>query len=308
MPTFPAITSRWKWFTRLGAIIKGALGHGWIVDGTPGPYDAGEADMMTLNRILELRTTGGAAAFYQALMAIGAKFSPVYFNAAYHDADELQLNGLPTVPDDVQWVGVIEWLTTEIKYWFQPEYHITYDPATNRIQLDGAAFTAGSQFMAIYVDNQNAYDQVLNAIQIAMLNARQQDYIDTQEIADAENLDFTSDPIIVKAETTIGVYVTWTTADQANGGFTLDIYADAEDTDTGTTWHDVYTGDWEYQGTPAATIVQFNSGLRVTGAQNTTYHFLVRINVNDINRLRLVFDETAPAAGTISAQVVIMNR
>ena len=160
MADFPVAPSRWKWFTRLGAIIKGSLAHGWIVDDVPGPFDAGEADTMTLDTILQLRTTGGGAAFYQALMTMGAKFSPVYFTAAYHDPDELQLTGLPDVPDDVQWVGVIEWTTTGEHFWFQPAYHITYDAATDRIQLAGATFQAGSQFMAIYVTTQNAYDKV----------------------------------------------------------------------------------------------------------------------------------------------------
>jgi hypothetical protein len=280
--------------------------HGRVYQGDiAAPGDIAE---LTLTPDLQLRVYD----MMNALLALGAgggvRFSPVYFNAAYHDPDELSVTGLSDVPADVQWVGVLEWTTTGLNEWMQPEYHITYDVANARIQVAGAQFAAGSQFMAIYVTNQNAYDQVLNAIQQVQLNARVQDYIDSQLIADAETLDYTTNPFIVKAETSIGVYITWTTAADV-GAYTLDIYAQAEDTDAGTTWHDVMTGDWEYQGTPAATIAQFASGLRISGVQATTYELLVRIDVNDINRLRLFFDETNQGTdGTLTASIVMMNR
>jgi hypothetical protein len=302
----PRQPQRWKWFSWAGGILRGIFAHARVWQGDVA--QAGDVAEMTLTNTLELRVSDIMSILAALAAGGGVKFSPVYFTAVYNDADTLDLTGLPDLPEDIQFVGVVERLdaTGQLLFWLPPNVTFDYDPATQELDVGGAAFTAGSSFMAVYVTTQNAYDKVLNALQMVQLNARIQDYIDTQVVADAEDLDFTTNPFIVKAETSLGIYVTWTCADQA-GAFTLDIYAEAEDTDAGATWYDVYTGDWKYQGTPAATIAQFNSGLRITGAQNVVFEFLVRANIEDINRLRLIFDETAPAAGTVSAQVVIMN-
>jgi hypothetical protein len=272
----------------------------------------GDIAEMTLTDFLELRVSDIMSILAALAAGGGVKFSPVYFTAVYNDADTLDLTGLPDLPEDIQFVGVIERLaaTGQLIFWLPPNVTFDYDPATGELDVGNAAFTAASTFMAVYVTTQNAYDQVLNALQMVQLNARIQDYIDTQEIADAYDFAggaLSTQPLPVKAQTTAGIYFTWTCANQA-GAFTLDLTVEAEDTDAGETWYPIYTGDYEYHGVPAATIAQFVSALRVTGAINTVFEGLIRFNINDINRLRVTFTETAPDDGTLSAQLVIMNR
>ena len=305
----PRQPERWKFFSWIGALLRGIFAHARVFQGDVA--EEGDIAEMTLTDDLRLRVSDVASMLMALGGGSGIKFSPVYFTAAYHDADELLLTGLPTLPDNVQFVGVIEWTTTNVNYWFQPTYHCTFDPATSRLQVAGATFAAGSEFMAIYVEEQNAYDQVLDAIQDVQLNAREQDYIDTQTIADAEDITnpFTCDPVIVKAQTTIGLYVTWTTG-AAAGAYTLDILGLAYDEDTGGNAHEIQTGDWEYQAVPAANIAIQGSTLRFSGVQATTYRFFCRIDVNDINRWAATFTEGVPGADhtTLTCEAVIMNR
>lgn len=243
----------------------------------------------------------------------GSYSSPFDFTATRYDADELSLTGLPTTPTKAQFISVVEKVNGTIRQkWVAGVDRFEWDSTNERLQVVGVTFSAdaSAEWIVTYIDQVKSYDSILNALQTLRMDAHQWDWIDRQLIADAEDLStaYTSAWLNVKGQTSIGLYVTWTTPATA-GAYTVDIEAFANDTDAGTNQYHVNTGDWEYQGTPAATISQNRSALQLSGVESQTYRDFVRINVRDVKRLQLKFTEGIPGALhiTLSCAVILQN-
>jgi len=298
----PSQPQRWKFFSWIGALLRGVFSHGRVYQGDVA--EAGDIAEMTLTETLELRVSDVMAILGALAASGGVKFSPTYFTAVYNDADTLDLTGLPDVPEDIQFVAVIERLAAGgLVFWFPPAVSFDYDPATGELDVDGAGFTAGSSFMAIYVTTQNAYDQVLNAIQMVMENAIQHEWVDVETPITAGNFAVTNPQdtgwFITKGLKWVAVEVAWT----ALAADTITITPRSDNTDTGTTEHLWTRGDYLYPNGAIGGVVPLDAnGYTLTQAGAGTIYRVFILAVHARNRMKIQFSSGIPS-GTITVRV-----
>lgn len=298
----PSQPKRWTFFSWIGALLRGVFAHGRVYQGDVA--DAGSIAELTLTETLELRVSDVMSILGALAAGGGAKFSPVYFTAAYNDPVTLDLTGLPDLPEDIQFVAVIERLAAGgMIFWTVPNVTFDYDPATGELVSAEAGFTATSTFMAIYITTQNAYDQVLNALQGVQMNAIQYDWVDVDTpitagdfaVANPQDTGF----FIAKGLKWVAVEVAWT----ALGADTITMTVRSDNTDAGTIEHLWTRGDYLYpNGAIGGAVPLDASGLTVAQAGAGTIYRVYRLAVHAINRMKIQFS-SGVATGTITVRV-----
>lgn len=247
----------------------------------------------------------------------GIIFSPRHFSATRYSATQLTLNGMPTVPSAIQFLSVTEKESGVLrKKWVAGKDRFEWDAANKRLTVVGATFSdsASAEWMVAYVDVLG-FDTATNSWQMAQTNARERKFTEEEPLLDAQSLAsiVTTSYVDVKNQVWLGLRFTYTTDDDV-GTYNLYIKPMEDPTDSGTTKHEFFVGDWAYPNTPASTISVQGTRLRVqvvlavVGAV-TTYG-LVFIKVPALNRVLFEFEEEKPggaAAGVLTASTTTQN-
>jgi hypothetical protein len=252
-----------------------------------------------------ISATLDALDFRAGFGSMGLYMSPIDFTATRHDADELNFAGMPNIPDKAQFLGVIEKVDGTIRQkWIAGDEQFEWDAANKRLQIVGATFSvdATAEWIAWYFGQPKGFDPVLNAIQQVQINARPRKFVEEEELWDATTIagTLTSIYIDVKGQTWLAFHFSWTT-DNVNGVYSLFVTPFQDPSDTGTAKHQVFTGDWAFPNTPAATITVQGSTLRVqatvAGGVPQTVDGVLRLRVNALNRVCFDVSETPPGGG-----------
>ena len=246
---------------------------------------------MTLGR---LARTFEPPALERILGEAGIYHSPTDFNAAWASATTLTLTGMPFVPVDAQFLGVVETTATGKHIYYSPSdnYLFTFVAATGVLTVTTAAFTNGSLFTVLIAGQHKGYDSMLNALQVVQLNARAQDFVDAQVVIAAGTAIATnSGAINVKGMTHVTLFYDWTSGAGA-GVHDLLVTMTGNPTDAGATEYDVLDGP---------------EGTSVNGAA-TAHDASEIVDVTAYDRVWIYVDEQGGTGkGTIGLTVTMMN-
>jgi len=283
------------------------LGGGLVATEPVTAATDGERKALTLTDDKALRTSD----VRQLLSVVGSPgiyASPFNFVATYSSATTIALTGLPTVPTSVQFLCVVERLvaTGRSRVLSIKDFDFTFTatgPGTGTLDTNTAAYTAGSSFLVFYVDNQKAYDQVANAIQVVMTNAIQYDWVDVQTPITAGNFAVTNPQdtgwMLGKGEKWLAIEVDWTSL----GADTVTLTWFVNNTDTGTTEFQRIRGDDAYPNGAIGGVVALDAnGFTLAQAGAGTIYRCYYMKIPATNRFKWKFN-SANATGTITVRI-----
>jgi hypothetical protein len=305
----PASTTGFKSLWEAASGIVPAITAGWL--GFP---------TMTLDRALRTSDMRMLLAF---LGEDAAYHSPDDFTATQSGAGTLALTGLPFTPVSSQVMGVVEYKVDGSSVFHTMREGFTFafvstgaGTGTLTVAGTGVNFVATSEFVVVILGQQKALDAVLNAIQMAQLNARQQDLV-TQQILfddlvlDASPGDFSA-WINTEGHTEIGLYAHYLSDDAADSDNDLYVRVIGNDTDTGTSEYPAYTGELD-NTTPEidtydAPLHPPQIAVLLGAAEERWYWWRVKISTATRVRFQVWEEITAGGHGTFNMQCKLINR
>lgn len=279
---------------------------------------------MTLDRATRVQDLRMLLAF---LGQDAAFHSPDDFTAAQSDTDELTLTGLPFTPTSDQIMGVIEYKTggTSVFHTIRDGFTFAFastgvGTGTLTVTGTGVNFEGTSTFVVVLLNQKKAYDAVLNAIQMAQLNARQQDIVSQQRLFEDLVLDASpgDDSAWVNTEgfTELGLMAYYISDELGVGeSGTADLYVRilGNDTDAGTIEYPAHTGELN-TATPA--IDTYDAPIHppqivVAAEEYQERWYWWRVKISTGTRVRIqVWEDIADdlGHGTLDMQCKLINR